>query len=999
MKKIFIPFFCFFAFVAQAQWSNTSNQFYDSLVMPVTAILQNQVHSIVLKSYPDSGYFVIWDDARTTGVSSDIYAQKYDKNGIPLWTLNGIAVVAGPNIKTLATPNASLGDDYRYVSHACTDSAGGFYVVWDDDQNLSGTVNHRVCAQHMLTDGTARFSYPGFIVIQRMPNFGYEYANPQLIADGNKGCFIAYARYGDSGERDLFVNCYRDENGTMKLYGGNQADLNAENQLVATQCGADTKNNAIYPEGSMKSYQIYSDLQGGCNIVFTTEFNTAVGNERQRVGFNRLCRVKKQSQVTVVRRNDNLVQGKQLSYTLKKDSVVMLYTAKTFFYDGGCDIKNGNGTITHVAYTNIKVENFGNGFLNLSDLSFLLGFPKGVMVPTDGNTNINLIACSQQDYHYVSNTPNDWYKRMFIRNQEIYDSIPYQLSSDDVSGQYFAYKLFPDKALDKINYSDDTLMAAGPSYWDFAFAAANNRIFAAGMVQDASSSLNPRWVSLQQLQVDRMSSDSFAVHYHTSGKTGVKIGKEIATGFGDQDIKYDNPFISTDERGNALFTITDLGRSVHVSPIADSGRLVWGAMGKPIATGRFGGHYYNMINPYAVSSPTDGTAVVAWNDDRYIGTNYTDNDIYMRHLDSLNFYNYLPPPRAVNFLSYGGTLANPVVLTGTSLNWSYMEGYNSSVPATSTISAIFDNFNLGSMKAIALDNILNSPVRTYNGKPYLDRNYTMIPENKPNGAAAINMRLYFTTAQFTALKTADPAIISPADLMVLKQPNTTGTIPSVYTPAAGEEMIVPDAWSEVNGGYYLQFKITSFSNFFIEKNNGVLPVTWLNVQAQRINEKAVEVNWSVATEINTKNYLVQYSEDGATWKDGCTVIANNRSNYSCMLTLNNDKKYFFKIKETDVEGRYTISKTVWLDKQGQDIRFVISPNPVHQDATLNYSVPIATEGALKLINSAGVVVWIKNTQLSTAGTLSIPMNRLPAGIYTLQIITGTATQFLNILKD
>ena len=51
----------------------------------------------------------------------------------------------------------------------------------------------------------------------------------------------------------------------------------------------------------------------------------------------------------MVRRTDNLVQGTQLGYTLKKYSVVMLYTAKTFFYDGGCDINNVNGTITQEA--------------------------------------------------------------------------------------------------------------------------------------------------------------------------------------------------------------------------------------------------------------------------------------------------------------------------------------------------------------------------------------------------------------------------------------------------------------------------------------------------------------------------------------------------------------------------------------------------------------------------------------------------------------------------
>ena len=183
------------------------------------------------------------------------------------------------------------------------------------------------------------------------------------------------------------------------------------------------------------------------------------------------------------------------------------------------------------------------------------------------------------------------------------------------------------------------------------------------------------------------------------------------------------------------------------------------------------------------------------------------------------------------------------------------------------------------------------------------------------------------------------------------------------------------------------------------KNNGALPVTWLNIQAQRVNSNAVSVNWSVATESNIKNYVVQYSEDAAAWKDGCTVNADNLGNYSCVLNLGNDKKYFFKIKETDIDGRYNFSKVVEINKQLQETRFAISPNPFHQDATLNYSMPTAAEGTLRLSNSAGSLLWLKKIMFSTSGTLSIPTTRLPSGIYNLQVITSTATQSLILLKD
>ncbi len=990
-------------FLSNAQWSNTSNNFYDSLAMPVVLNTGEQVHSIVVKSYPDSGYFVIWEDVRTIGNGADIYAQKYDKAGKALWAAGGAVVIAGVDNQMIAPPNVA---DYRYTSHACTDSANGFYIAWDDGNESAShsTAAHRVCAQHMLSNGTARFAYPGFVVAQPSATLIDNFTIPQLIADGNKGCFISYFRtgnYGGSnyGNRDVFVNCYRDDNGTMVSYGGGQADLNAEDKISNSPCGVNAKSEVVYPEFGIQYYFIYPDLQGGCNIVFSGERN-AGGNERIRVGFNRLCRVKKESHVTVRKRTSDIAASEIYNYTYKKDSVLMLYKLKTHSSLERCTILGSDGTPELVEYTNYYVENFGNGFLNVSDLSFALEYVKGVMVPTDGNTNVNIIATGQRDYNYTSSSAGDWYKRAFFRNQEVYDSLPYQLTTD-TTNPYFAYKLFSDKPLDKINYGDDTIMGSGVYDWDFALAASNNRVFAAGMVTNNNSGTYPRYVDLQQFQVDRIDADSFAVHYHTAGKSGVNIGSEISTSDGSKNIQYDNPLITTDQRGNALFSITDIGRSIRVSPIADSGRLVWGAMGKPIGTGLFNGQFYNTHNPGVAISPTDGTAVITWTDDRYIAPNSTGNNIYMRHLDSLNFYNYLPPQKPVNFLSYTGTFAFPVILTGTSLNWSYFEGYysNGINNFVSTIAGIYDNFNLGYTRVIGLDNVLSYPVRTYNGKPYLDRNYTITPENDPKGAAAIDMRLYFTTNQFLALQKADPTIISPADLIVIKQPNTTGTVPSVYTPATGEERIVPNSWSEVDGGYYVQLQVSSFSNFFIEKNDGILPVTWLNVEAKRTTNNMVSVSWAVATESNVKSYLVQYSEDGAKWNDGCTVNANNQGKYSCTLGLASDKKYYFKVKETDLGGRYSISKTVWVDKLQTVMKFVISPNPVHQNAILNYTLPAASQATLKLVSNTGVIFWQQKTTLNTAGTLTIPTNQLSAGTYNLQIIIPTATQQLKIVKE
>src|SRR5258706_6451118 len=96
MKKLITLILITTSTIASAQWSNTTNQFYDSLHTPVSTALKTQQHPIVVKSYPDSGYFIIWEDYRNDpggyNANGDIYAQKYDKNGNQLWANNGVPV-------------------------------------------------------------------------------------------------------------------------------------------------------------------------------------------------------------------------------------------------------------------------------------------------------------------------------------------------------------------------------------------------------------------------------------------------------------------------------------------------------------------------------------------------------------------------------------------------------------------------------------------------------------------------------------------------------------------------------------------------------------------------------------------------------------------------------------------------------------------------------------------------------------------------------------------
>src|SRR6185312_7410550 len=632
MKNIYTLFFILIAFQADAQWSNTTNQFYDSLHTPVCTAAGEQLNSIVIKSYPDSGYFIIWEDRRVGFYApTQIFAQKYDKTGKQLWANDGVPVSTGTNSQhfTYASNN-----DYRNYSVAATDSAGGIYIGYADD-SVSNYVWQRLMVQHIRNDGSTVF--PGAGAILHTSDVANQDLAPQLIADGNGGFFISYLK-GGYGTMDLYVYCYKDNNGTLKNYGGGLVNQNGFTVWHTGYCGNYT--TVEYFQTYVIDYKIYPDFQSGCNVVMTFSQNGGIPNtnDRLQVAFNWLWRVKKDAATK--------------NAVFLKDNVALFYNL---------NIENGNllckDDVNNIVYNYPTNKLLSNGMMPLSEWVYGVERVKGTVVSTDGNMNVNIVAANNRSLN--NNAVTDWFTRVFYRAQQKFDSIPYEYTvSPYLPSSVYGVALPGQNKLGSYsgNNNDTLLYDAGATYfYDFSLASGGNKIFATGIMNNGA-----RNVLLQQLQVQKITSDSFAVQLNTASKNGITIGKEKS------NITYNNPQVTVDNNGNGLFYILETGRSTRVSPIGNGAELTWGAMGKPTGTGHFKGQYYTPDKPFVEFDPVNGTGILSWNDTRYPPS--TGNNIYLRHLDNLNVGGYYPPNHLVKQLvnPYGAITADPAVLLGTS---------------------------------------------------------------------------------------------------------------------------------------------------------------------------------------------------------------------------------------------------------------------------------------------------------------------------------------------
>lgn len=799
MKKLLLPIFLLFSTIAYTQWSNTSNRFTDSLHMPVSTALQIQNNPLILHSYPDGGYFVIWEDDRNTAATKkDIYAQKYDAGGNRLWAVNGVPVANGPNAQYYAF---SSNQHYRNRSFAATDSAGGFYLTYADD-SVSNYSWPRIAVQHMRSNGTPVFPGAGYIVAATPASEGYTLAAPLLVADGNKGFYVSWLRTYLGGSMVMSA-CFRDENGSMTYYGGGWLNQNAIQRSRLSVCGIQLYIE--YPGTSIQDYNIWPDGQGGCNVIMSMYGNT--GGQGIMLAFNRVWRAKKDATSSHLRRN---VSGEVCPFTRSYDSnrVYVMYNLMTDFYETIC---GGSGGPIYVVRSDRVLS---NGYIPLNHGSYDYLYPKGTTLLTNSSINVDVIAAGER--RLVNNSLTNYIVKGYTFISEKYDSIPYQAASS--SNPDFGYNPQPPLSLHRLKPYFDTLIGASLPYPDFSLAGGGNQVYIASL----GSVTGPRLVRLQHLQLNKVSPDSFAINITTNNKAGITIGKEVSTGFSGFNIFYDHPLVAVDTSGNGTFYIREYYRSARISPIDKGTELRWGAMGKPIGTGVYNGSFYNLEQPVFAPSVSGNNGLIAWRDNRYLGTNTWDN-IFARRIDSLRQINHVPPYKPVTTVPnpYGGTFANPAVLTGSSKRYSTIEIYTTygSSPGTSPLVEIMDNVDLGRVEAVLFQN--TGAIRQYGGRYYLNRNYTLNVENPPPATKSINLRLFFTNADFDALKAADASIIDPGDLAVLRQPNPSTTVPNTYAPVTGEQMIQPLAWAAVEGGYYIEIAVKSFGNFFLQKGGNL----------------------------------------------------------------------------------------------------------------------------------------------------------------------------------
>jgi hypothetical protein len=216
-----------------------------------------------------------------------------------------------------------------------------------------------------------------------------------------------------------------------------------------------------------------------------------------------------------------------------------------------------------------------------------------------------------------------------------------------------------------------------------------------------------------------------------------------------------------------------------------------------------------------------------------------------------------------------------------------------------------DNFSVRVVDHVLKNGTAGDTVRTGN----VDR--TWFIEEQVTGGSNATIELFWNASH--ELPSFDRSISRTAHYTTSWQLGTAG-------PAAVDAI---GRFSKTQAGY------SGFSPFTVTSDiGGALPLRFISFDATLVDND-VKLKWVTDNEVSTSHFEVEFSSNGAGYSAIGRVNAANtggRHEYNYVDLSPAGTVLYYRIKQVDIDGRFTYSNVVRMDLQ-DDQKIVLYPNP------------------------------------------------------------------------
>jgi len=248
-----------------------------------------------------------------------------------------------------------------------------------------------------------------------------------------------------------------------------------------------------------------------------------------------------------------------------------------------------------------------------------------------------------------------------------------------------------------------------------------------------------------------------------------------------------------------------------------------------------------------------------------------------------------------------------------------------------------------------------------------------------------------------------------ADLTFTAAPAEVGSITNLkaehWNTGTGQwDQVLP---GQTNTAYSATVpNVANFSPWTMSGGAGALPIDLLNFTAKLNTKNKVDLNWSTASETNNDYFTIERSADGNTFES--IDMVKGAGNSSVKLDYYDMDKTplegisYYRLKQTDFDGKFTYSKKVAIDLNAASLEAVsVYPNPFSNAISINYSVPQEGSVTMALYNLIGQPVYTEQ-QAGSRGinTITISTLNIPSGLYFLKLTDSNGNiKTSNLSKD
>lgn len=323
-----------------------------------------------------------------------------------------------------------------------------------------------------------------------------------------------------------------------------------------------------------------------------------------------------------------------------------------------------------------------------------------------------------------------------------------------------------------------------------------------------------------------------------------------------------------------------------------------------------------------------------------------------------------------------------------------------------------DNKNLGN---VSLGYEANADKqKVLNNKNIFPRNWVFKPQNPIIGNYKV--RLYILNNEYKDYVLNEDSINRMGDIELLRYIglNTNLDIIDNHVKSYYKYYSPSDIqFYPYQNGYYVEFNTDTLGEFYLlstkQDANAIQNINLLDFSAQKINDD-VYLDWKTTREINSKEFIIQYSFDAATFIDVDTVPAGGFSStttlYNYLHELNaSSGVYYYRIKMVDNTNKFTFSL---IDSVYFAPSVGVKQNPVEakayisgEDIVVEFKNKLQTPSSVYVYNSLGQLQFTKKiTLVNGVNPLGITnFINWSNGAYYLQIQAGEHSYYSKLMKQ